>query len=173
LNSEKSTTLKYLFKIEKNSKINGSRFVETSQLNEQEKEQSKLKFFKIKQCRKLLLEIVMNFVFMGVLFTFVFSTMNTNSLFYSSQTQSSFSGYQDVKSVEDLYGWLSSDFLSTLLADQSEYDSSIRSTYANFDYFLNDAASFVVGYPILRQLRTRKSNLNYRLYSKKSPWANF
>jgi hypothetical protein len=154
----------FLFKIEKNSKINGLRFVETSQLNEQVKEESKLKFLKIKQCRKLLLEIVMNFVFMGVLFTFVYSTMNTNSFYYSSQTQRSFSGYQDVKSVEDLYAWLSSDFLSTLLADLEEYNAALRSTYANFDYFLNDAASFVVGYPILRQLRTRKSN--FKLYFK-------
>ena len=128
-----------------------------SQIKKENEEEIKNKYLRIKQCRKLLLEIIMNFVFVGVLFTFIYSTQNTNSYYYASKTQSSFSGYQDVKSVQDLYAWLSNDFLSTLIADQSEYNSSIRSTYANFDYFLNDAASFVVGYPLVRQLRIKKS----------------
>jgi hypothetical protein len=128
-----------------------------SQINKENEEEIKNKYLRIKQCRKLLLEIIMNFVFVGVLFTFIYSTQNTNSFYYASKTQSSFSGYKDVKSVQDLYAWLSNDFLSTLIADQSEYNSSIRSTYANFDYFLNDAASFVVGYPLVRQLRIKKS----------------
>ena len=127
--------------------------------NNENEEEIKNKYLRIKQCRKLLLEIIMNFVFVGILFTFIYSTQNTNSYYYASKTQRSFSGYQDVKSVQDLYAWLSNDFLSTLIADQSEYNSSIRSTYANFDYFLNDAASFVVGNPIVRQLRIKKSKL--------------
>ncbi len=130
-----------------------------SQINNENEEEIKNNFLRIKQCRKLLLEIIMNFIFVGVLFTFIYSTQNTNSYYYASKTQSSCNGYQDVKSVQDLYAWLSNDFLSTLIADQSEYNSSIRSTYANFDYFLNDAASFVVGYPIVRQLRIKKSKL--------------
>jgi hypothetical protein len=128
-----------------------------SQINKENEEKIKNKYLRIKLCRKLLLEIIMNFVFVGVLLTFIYSNQNSNSYYYASKTQSSFSGYQDVKSVQDLYAWLSNDFLSTLIADQSEYNSSIRSTYANFDYFLNDAASFVVGYPLVRQLRIKKS----------------
>ena len=105
----------------------------------------------------MLMEIITNFIFIGILFTFIYSTTNTNSFYYASHIQNSFSGYQGVKNVQDLYRWLSSDFLKTLIEDPSEFNSSIRSTYANFDYYLSDAASFVIGYPILRQLRTVKS----------------
>ncbi len=136
---------------------NSFKSVENTQLDEKERDETKKKLLRIKQCKKMLMEIITNFIFIGILFTFIYSTKNTNSFYYASQIQNSFSGYQGVKNVQDLYKWLSSDFLTTLIEDPSEFNSSIRSTYANFDYYLNDAASFVIGYPILRQLRTVKS----------------
>jgi hypothetical protein len=95
----------------------------------------------------------------AILFSFIYSTKNTNCFYYATQIQNSFSGYQRVKSAQDLYKWVSNDFLTTLMADPSEFNSSIRSTYANFGFYLSDASSFVVGYRILRQLRTMKSKL--------------
>ena len=112
---------------------------------------------RIKQCHKILTEIITNFILIAILFSFIYSTKNKNSYYYATQIQNSFSGYQSVKSVQDLYNWLSNDFLTTLMADASEFNSSIRSTYANFSFYLSDASSFVVGYPILRQLRIMKS----------------
>ena len=137
--------------------FNNSFRFENTQLDEKERDEIKKKLLRIKQCKKMLIEIITNFIFIGILFTFIYSTKNTNSFYYASQIQSSFSGYQDVKSVQDLYSWLSNDFLSNLIGDSSEFNSSICSTYKNVDYYLSDAASFVVGYPILRQLRTMKS----------------
>ena len=112
---------------------------------------------RIKHCHKILREIITNFILIAILFSFIYSTKNTNSFYYATQIQNSFSGYQRVKSAQDLYKWLSNDFLTTLMADPSEFNSSIRSTYANFGFYLSDVSSFVVGYPILRQLRTMKS----------------
>ena len=144
---------------------NSFKSVENTQLDEKERDETKKKLLRIKQCKKMLMEIITNFIFIGILFTFIYSTKNTNSFYYGSKIQNSFSGYQSVKSVQDLYNWLSNDFLTTLMADASEFNSSIRSTYANFSFYLSDASSFVVGYPILRQLRTKKSNSNLNAVS--------
>ena len=66
-----------------------------------------------------------------------------------------------ISRIQDLYAWLSGDFLSNLIEDSSLFNSTIRSSYANLSYFINDATSIVVGYPIIRQLRIMKSNLNH------------
>ena len=126
-------------------------------MTEEEKEKFKQAELRKKMCHKMIVEILLNFIFIGVLFTFIYSTKNVNSFYYSTHITDIFNGYQNVACVQDLYTWLSEDFLSNLIVDSSEYNSTIRSTYSNFTYFLNDAASMVIGYPILRQLRTLKS----------------
>ena len=58
--------------------------------------------------------------------------------------------------MQDLWKWVSSDFLSIIKPKSSNFNASIRDTYANFDAYINDTASVLVGYPIMRQLRIRK-----------------
>jgi hypothetical protein len=147
----------FLKKACKNEKTHENSSFEFTQFEELEREETKKKFLRIKRCHKMLREIIANFILIAILFSFIYSTKNTNCFYYVTQIQNSFSGYQSVKSVQDLYNWLSNDFLTTLIADPSEFNSSIVSTYANFSYYLSDASSFVVGYPILRQLRIMKS----------------
>ena len=55
-----------------------------------------------------------------------------------------------------MWKWISYDFLAVLKENNALYNATIRSTYSNFDAYLDDASSILVGYPILRQLRTRK-----------------
>ena len=127
---------------------------ETNQLSHKEKYDYKLKVFRKKQCRKIVREIIVNFIFIGILFAFIYSTKNSNSYYYANHTKTSFSGYQTVASTKELYAWLTGDLLSSFLT----------SNYSNFTYFLNDASSIVIGYPIIRQLRTIKSK---RFFSQK------
>ena len=61
--------------------------------------------------------------------------------------------FTKVNNVESFWTWVSNDFLSYLSHDDSVFDSSIRETYSNFDYYISDASSILVGYPIIRQLR--------------------
>lgn len=53
---------------------------------------------------------------------------------------------------------MSGDFLSYLSHDDSLYNASIRKSYSNFDSFISDASSILVGPPIIRQLRIKNGN---------------
>ena len=45
---------------------------------------------RIKQCHKILTEIITNFILIAILFSFIYSTKNTNSYYYATQIQNSF-----------------------------------------------------------------------------------
>ena len=61
-----------------------------------------------------------------------------------------------MKNIQELWSWISNDFLDSLKADESVYNSSIRYSYSNLNIWLDDASSILIGYPILRQLRLKK-----------------
>jgi hypothetical protein len=129
-----------------------------SSLTADELAQAKLKQSKVNKCKKIIREILLNFIFVGILFTVIYSSRNVRAHLYKQQISTTFSGYQDIKSMNDLYTWLSEDFLTNLKADESIYNSSVRPTYSNIGSYLMDASSYLLGYPILRQLRIRNSN---------------
>ena len=58
--------------------------------------------------------------------------------------------------VQDLWSWLANDVIDKLNVNKTLYNASLRTTYANFDSYANDATSILIGYPILRQLRVEK-----------------
>ena len=58
-----------------------------------------------------------------------------------------------VASVEDFWEWVSGDFLENLKA-VSYYNGD---TFANINLYLDDVSSVLIGYPSLRQLRTKNS----------------
>jgi len=62
-----------------------------------------------------------------------------------------------VNNVLDFWSWILDDFLPNMKVDQELYNSSIRKTYTTMDSYLNDTSSILIGYPILRQLRTANS----------------
>jgi hypothetical protein len=62
-----------------------------------------------------------------------------------------------VNNVQDFWSWILEDFLPNMKVDQELYNSSIRKTYTTMDSYLNDTSSILIGYPILRQLRTANS----------------
>jgi hypothetical protein len=118
----------------------------------------------------------MNLIFLSVFFYVSYSSVNSNLYNYRNQLEKVFTGYDDVilniiniilkvikilneffftkvNNVESFWTWVSNDFLSYLSHDDSLFDSSLRETYSNFDYYISDASSILVGYPIIRQLR--------------------
>ena len=59
-------------------------------------EKLKEEVLRTRMSRKILKEIIINFIFIGILFTFIYSTKNINSFSYSNHLERSFSGYQRV-----------------------------------------------------------------------------
>ena len=60
--------------------------------------------------------------------------------------------------VNDFWRWISNDYPVRLYANKTLYNSSLRETYSNFDSYVNDATTILIGHPILRQLRVENSN---------------
>ena len=120
----------------------------------QDLDDGKLKKEKIKKCQKILRELFFNSILIGVLFTVAYSNRNTNSFKYRSQTAQTFISYQDVTNINGLWDWLVNEFLVNLKVDVSEYDVSMRES---LDSYTSDLSSILIGFPILRQLRVKKS----------------
>ena len=152
---------------------------------------AKLKQMKINKCHKIIREIVFNVIFIWVLFVISYTNRNENSFNYKNRIQNSFAGYKNViinlnltenilitihkaekifyvilkvKNVKHFWKWVSNDFLSNLVEHETIFNASIRSTYLNFDHYLNDASSILIGYPIIRQLRIQKGTKVFTLY---------
>ena len=64
-----------------------------------------------------------------------------------------------INTIQEFWQWISRDFLESLKSNETFYNASIRSTYSSFDVYLNDAASILIGYPIIRQLRIKKGKI--------------
>ena len=65
--------------------------------------------------------------------------------------------------MNSFWQWVRFNFLNNLIADQNVYNQTIRSTYSEFDVYLNDATSILIGYPIIRQLRIKNGNILFFL----------
>jgi hypothetical protein len=127
----------------------------------QDVDDGKLKKEKIKKCQKILRELFFNSILIGVLFTVAYSNRNTNSFNYRFQTQQTFVSYQDVTNINGLWDWLVNEFLVNLKVDVSEYDVSVRES---LDSYTSDLSSILIGFPIIRQLRVKKSRRKYLLH---------
>ena len=65
-------------------------------MSEKELDILRAKQEKINKSRKIVREILLNFIFVGILFTVIYSNLDKNKYYYQSQISSTFSGYSDV-----------------------------------------------------------------------------
>ena len=62
-----------------------------------------------------------------------------------------------INNVQSFWKWIAHDFLSNLREVKTSANSETPG--ANFDLYLNNTASILVGYPMLRQLRVKNGIL--------------
>ena len=127
----------------------------------------KIKQSKLNKCQHLLKQILLNFVFLWVLFQYSYLNINANAYNYQNQIKTKFSSYKNVifkhfnkinsglnlsfksilflkvKTINELYKWISNDFINEIKSD--DFKSEVNFT------------SILIGYPIIRQLRIKPS----------------
>ena len=107
---------------------------EITSLEDIQKEEMKIKTKKRKQAKQILMEICYNFIFLQVLFAVTYTNKDGNSYNYQTQVKSFFKSYNKVKSVDELWSWLKSDFINNFQTKQ--FYNSHR--LDNLNFYLSD-----------------------------------
>ena len=95
--------------------------------------------------KKLIRELLFNFVFLFILFVVSYTNKDLNSFAYKNSLETLIlTDFDQIENVNDVWYWINYLLMPKLFIDYSNY--------------IQDGSSIILNYPILRQLRVKKSN---------------
>lgn len=108
----------------------------------------KLKFLREKKAMAILREIFVYTIFLCVLFMVSFTNKDMNSFMYQKQIQNMFDlkSLDSILEVKDIWKWTRDGFVSAFINEENN---------ADFNNFMTDKTSFLIGKPMIRQLRIK------------------
>ena len=100
---------------------------------------------KMLKSKKLIRELLFNFVFLFILFVVSYTNKDLNSFAYKNSLETLIlTDFDQIENVNDVWYWINYLLMPKLFIDYSNY--------------IQDGSSIILNYPILRQLRVKKSN---------------
>ncbi|XP_072374082.1 polycystin-1-like protein 2 isoform X2 [Scyliorhinus torazame] len=122
--------------IDRNSKLYQPPTVQfTEQLKEMKRKEKKM--------YTMIQKILVHLVFLSLLLTIAYGEQNPNSFYFNRAINQTFTpSFSDIRSIDDFYIWANTLLLPTL--------------YGNYNGFITDGYSKLLGSPRIRQLRVQK-----------------
>lgn len=109
----------------------------------------KIKFLKEKKAMAILREIFVYSIFLFVLFLVSFTNKDLNSFMYQKQVQRMFNlkSLENVLQIDDIWEWTKKSFVPAFKNDKE------------LKNFMLDKTSFIIGKPMIRQLRIKNGKI--------------
>lgn len=121
-------------------------FTYYKQIDRQKMQEIKIKFLREKKAKAILREVLVYSIFLIVLFFVSYTNKDLNSYVYQNQVQKMFdrNSLEKINRVEDIWNWTRRIFVPAFKTKEKSY--------------MIDKTSFVIGKPMIRQLRIKNGN---------------
>ncbi|CAF1042586.1 unnamed protein product [Brachionus calyciflorus] len=147
-NFDETIEIESNIKFEKEAKQNKNDLINESDDIEKSLNSKRETYLKEKKAKMVLREILCYCIYLGILFIVSYSNKDINSFSYQNNLKKLFrvstqsNGLDQVVRTSDIYSWIRNSFINGINARDRNY--------------LNDQVSYIIGNPIIRQLRVLK-----------------